>query len=474
MTSEVNDAVSRARSAQPGWAALSFRERARFLRGLASRLREDKDLLRLVSLETGKPELEALGFELGYVLECTRYLSGRAGRRVLAESIGRPFVFPWKRTRVKHLPRGVVAVIGPWNFPLLNNYGDAIAPLLAGNAVILKPSPFTPSASLRVETLWREMGFPRDVFQVLPGDGRVGEALVDTCDMVFFTGSVASGKAVARRAAERLIPCVTELGGKSAMIVLEDADLDAAATAAVWGCFANAGQICIRPERILVLESVADDFVSRVLVKTMALHDQRSSITADIGPVMTSEQVGRAQAQLMDAVAMGASIRCGLDPRVVSNGRRILPTVVDHVSAACRLSQEETFAPILAVTRVRDTESALSLANDSDLGLAGYVFTRDAARGRQIARAMRVGSVCVNDVLVNYLCVNAPLGGYRQSGIGFRNGVAALLQFCHSQTVVEDRPFLEFLAPLVRRELAFPYKRRTIRLIRWLMSVLYR
>jgi acyl-CoA reductase-like NAD-dependent aldehyde dehydrogenase len=297
---------------------------------------------------------------------------------------------------------------------------------------------------------------------------------VDTCDMVFFTGSVASGKAVARRAAERLIPCVTELGGKSAFIVLEDADLDAAATAAVWGCFANAGQICIRPERILVLESVADDFLARVLAKTRALHDQQGSVASDIGPVMTDEQVGRARAQLMDALAQGASIRCGIDPQAMSLGRRLPPTVVDHVSPACRLSREETFAPILAVTRVRDTESALSLANDSDLGLAGYVFTRDVARGRQVARALRVGSVCVNDVLVNYLCVNAPLGGFQQSGIGFRNGAAALLQFCHAQSLVEDRPFLEWVSPWVRQELAFPYKRRTNRLIRWLMSVLYR
>jgi len=386
----------------------------------------------------------------------------------LAESVGRPFVFPWKRTRVRHLPRGVVAVIGPWNFPLLNNFGDAIAPLLAGNAVILKPSPFTPSASLRVEAIWRDMGLPESVFQVIEGDGGVGERLVDTCDMVFFTGSVAAGRAVAQRAAARFIPCVTELGGKSAMIVLEDADLDAAATAAVWGCFANAGQICIRPERLLVVSSVADDFVARVLAKTLALH------AGDLGRVMSDLQADRVREQLGEAVAGGASIRCGVDLASSGKDRAIPPTVVDHVSPSARLATEETFAPILPVIRVRDAQEALAVANDSKFGLAGYLFTRDVGRGRNLARALDTGSICVNDVLVNYMCVNAPLGGYRSSGLGFRNGALALLQFCHPQSIIEDRPFFEWITPLILGELAFPYRTRTTRAIRWLMARLYR
>jgi acyl-CoA reductase-like NAD-dependent aldehyde dehydrogenase len=466
-------AVARARAAQPAWAALSFRERARFLRRLALHLRDDQELPRLISSEGGKPMFEAVGFEVGYVLETIRFLAGRAGRAALVETCRRPFVFPWKRTRVAWRPRGVVAVIGPWNFPLLNNFGDAVAPLLAGNALLLKPSPHTPGASRRVEQLWREAGLPDGVFQVIEGDAEVGRALVDVCDMVFFTGSVAGGRAVARRAGERLIPYVAELGGKSPMIVLADADLEAAARGAVWGAFANSGQICIRPERVLVQAEVADAFVALLVRETQALRVGPVDGDVDVGALMLDAQVERARAQIADAVTRGGQILCGGDLLADRPGRYFAPTAVDHVSPDSALAREETFAPVLPILRVRDADEAVRLANDSPFGLAGYVWSANPETARNVARRLQTGSVCINDVLVNYLCANAPLGGIKQSGLGFRSGPEGLRQFCYPQTIVEDRAWLRFLARFVRRRLGFPYRQGMLRLVRWLIRVLY-
>jgi len=253
--SQVDEAMARARAAQGAWAALPFAARAAALRRLARALRDDPGFLDTLIGESGKPSYEAEAIEVFYTLELTRYYTGRAGRRALRDELRHPLIFANKRARLVHHARGVVAVIGPWNWPLLNNYADCIAPLLCGNAVVLKPSEHTPLTSLRVLALWRKLGLPNDVFQVVPGRAEAGEALCERADMIFFTGSQAVGRRVASRAGERLVPVVAELGGKSAMIVLADADLPRAAHAAVWSSFAHSGQVCVRTERVLVEEA---------------------------------------------------------------------------------------------------------------------------------------------------------------------------------------------------------------------------
>src|SRR5262249_29826833 len=258
---EVTAAVARARAAQPAWGALPFAERARALRRLARALRDDPSFLETLAAESGKPLYDAELMELFYLLELVRYYTGRAGRRALRDDLRHPLIFATKRARVVHHPRGVVGVIGPWNWPLLNNYADCVAPLAAGNAVVLKPSEHTPLTSLRVAALWRELGLPDGVFQVVPGRGEAGQALCATCDMSCLTGRAATGRQVAGGCGERRVPVVVELGGKSAMIVLADADLPRAARAAVWSGFAHSGQVCIRTERVLVEEAVAERFL---------------------------------------------------------------------------------------------------------------------------------------------------------------------------------------------------------------------
>jgi acyl-CoA reductase-like NAD-dependent aldehyde dehydrogenase len=481
----VDAAWQRAHAAQPAWGALSLRERARMLRTLARRIRDDERLTRTLVAESGKPRYEAEAIEIFYTLELTRSLTSRRARRALGDELRAPFVFAYKRARVVKHPRGVVGVIGPWNWPLLNNFADCVAPLLAGNAVLLKPSEWTPLTSLRVAELWRELALPDGVFQVLPGRGALGAALCDRCDMIFFTGSQAVGRRVAARCGERLIPAVMELGGKSPFIVLADADLARAARAAVWGAFAHSGQVCVRPERVLVEESVAERFegLCRELVLDLRQGtgpDPEGETEIDVGAMTFAPQMRHAEAQVADAVAGGAAIVAGTGHPIAGEAARagggprfFSPTLLTQVPADARVAVEETFAPVLPIVRVRDAEEALRLANDSPLGLSGSVWTRDRVRGRALARRLQAGSVCVNDVLTNYFIVEAPLGGTKGSGLGVRHGREGLLQFCRLETIVEDRPGLGWLAALVSGQLMFPYRRRTLRLLRWLMRRIY-
>jgi acyl-CoA reductase-like NAD-dependent aldehyde dehydrogenase len=476
---QVEEAVARARAAQRAWGALPFGRRAAALRRLARALRDDPGFLDTLIGESGKPSYEAEVMELFYTLELTRYYSGRSGRRALRDELRHPLIFANKRARLVHHPRGVVGVIGPWNWPLLNNYADCIAPLLCGNAVILKPSEHTPLTSLRVLSLWRKLDLPDGVFQVVPGRAEAGEALCERADMIFFTGSQTIGRRVAGRAGERLVPVVAELGGKSAMIVLADADLPRAAHAAVWSSFAHSGQVCIRTERVLVEEPVAERFVGLCAEEIATLRQGPPPLPSggadgglDVGAITFAPQITRAREQIADAVARGARVVAGGESRGGA-GQFFAPTLLADVTPDMAVMREETFGPVMPNMRVANAEEALRVANDSALGLTGSIWSRDEARARALARRVEAGSVLVNDVLVNYFCVEAPLGGVKASGVGVRHGPEGLRQFCRLETVVEDHPLLGWLSPFLARQLTFPYKARTQRLLRRFMRWFY-
>ena len=371
--------------------------------------------------------------------------------------------------------RGVVGVIGPWNWPLLNNFGDAIAPLIAGNAVVLKPSPLTPLTSLRMAELWRDAGLPPDVFQVVTGGPETGAALVDAVDLVFFTGSTQIGREVAKRGAERLIPVILELGGKSPMIVLADADLPRTARAAVWSAFANCGQVCIRTERVLVDRRVATAFL-RLAVEAAAQLRQGASPRSDefdIGPTVQHARIEYLQHQIADAVSRGARVALGGSRRSDLGPGFLSPTILADCEPAMSVMREETFGPLLPIMSVDDEEHAIRVANDPPGGLSGSVWSRDVARARAVARRLETGSVCLNDALVSYMCVEAPLAGARSSGLGFRHGPEALRQFCRIETIIEDAPILGLASKRVANYLQFPYRREVLRLLRWVMRNRY-
>jgi acyl-CoA reductase-like NAD-dependent aldehyde dehydrogenase len=472
-------AIERARAAQPAWGALPFAERGRVLRRLARAVRDDATLVDTLISESGKPRYEAEGIEVFYTLELTRYYTGRAGRRALADELRGPMVFANKRARVVRHPHGVVAVIGPWNWPLLNNYADCVGPLAAGNAVVLKPSEHTPLTSLRVAELARRAGVPDGVFQVVAGRGDAGAALTAAADMIFFTGSAATGKEVAKAAAARLVPVVLELGGKSPMIVLADADLPRAAHAAVWSAFSNSGQVCIRTERVLVEASVADRFINLAATEIARLRQAPPPLArphaadVDVGAITFAPQMDHADRHIADAVARGGRVVTGGTRRTDLPGRFFAPTLIVDATPEMDVMREETFGPVLPVMRVADAEEALRVANASPMGLSGSVWSGDAGRAVALARRLDAGSVCINDALVNYFIVEAPLGGIKASGMGFRHGPEGLRQFCRIETIVEDRPLLGWLSRLLGRELTFPYSARTQRLLRWVMKRFY-
>ena len=469
-------AVVAARAAAPHWAALGLAERAEALKRWRDEILDDVELVPTLVSESGKPRSEAEGIEILYLSELIRFSIG-AARKALREETRHPLLFLTKKTRLVRRPLGVVGVIGPWNFPILNNAADAVAPLLAGNAVVLKPSEITPLTSLRLAELWRKAGNPADVFGVVTGRGLAGAALVDRVDGVMFTGSVATGRKVAARAAERLIPCVTELGGKSPFVVLRSADLPRAAEAAAWSSFIHSGQACIRTERIYVEEPVAERFEELLLARVKALRqrppDPRSGAAVDLGAVTSPRQLATVERHLADALAKGAYLATGGRRREGMTGYFFEPTLLLGAKQEMDVMRGETFGPLVAVMRVKDADEALRLANDSHLGLNASVFgAPDGAMA--FARRLESGQVIVNDVLVNYFVVEAPLGGWKDSGLGVRHGVEGVRQWTRTQAITVRRPLLAPLERLIAKLLAFPYDPRVHSVLKRVTRLLYR
>jgi acyl-CoA reductase-like NAD-dependent aldehyde dehydrogenase len=470
----VAETVARARAAVPAWAA-SLEERVEALLKWRDLVLDTPLVPETLVKESGKPRHEAEGIEVLYLCELIRAMT-RLARRALAEETRNPLLFLTKKTRLVRHPLGVVGVIGPWNFPILNNAADAVAPLLAGNAVVLKPSEVTPLTSCLLRDLWVKAGNPKDAFQVVTGRGATGAALVDLADAVMFTGSVATGRRIAARCGERLVPCVTELGGKSPFVVLAGADLERAAQAAAWSSFIHSGQVCIRTERIYVHASVADRFETLLASRVGALRQaapEPGGGAHDLGSVTFARQIGVVERQIADAVAKGARVLTGGARRGNGPGLFFEPTVLSGATHDMEVMREETFGPLVPVMRFWENDEALRLANDTHLGLNATVFGKPA-EAEAFARRLQSGQAIVNDVLVNYFVVESPLGGWRASGLGVRHGVEGLRQWTRAEAVTMRRPLLAPVDRFLAKKLAFPYDPRVLAVLRRAMRLLYR
>lgn len=436
---EVRLAVEHARAAQLRWAQKSFDERADLLYRYRDLLIDNQEKIAdLVTGETGKPRSEVYGNELFYLYDAIGFWAKNAAKYLKPENI-RPHLLKSKKVVSIYSPIGVVGIIGPWNFPLVLTIGDALPALMAGNAVVIKPSDLTPLAALFAAELAEKAGWPEKLLQVIPGYGDTAEALIDRVDMISFTGSVATGKKVMRQAAERLIPVALELGGKDAMIVLKDADLDRAAGACVWGALMNSGQVCTSIERVYVEEAVYYGFVDRVLERVKKLRQGPSAELVELGSMTSAAQLGKVEAQVRDALAKGAKVLHGGQRNPRLSGYYYEPTVLIDVDHRMDIMRDETFGPVIPIMKVRDAEEAIRLANDSPYGLDGSVFTRDRERGRLIAESIEAGSVCINDGLVNFVITEAPMGGIKESGIGRRHGMEGIRKYARQKTLVIDR-----------------------------------
>jgi acyl-CoA reductase-like NAD-dependent aldehyde dehydrogenase len=440
--SEVRSAVERAHAAQPTWGDLGVRKRVAVLREFQRKLRTRKsEIAEVITQEAGKPLAEALTTEVLVVLDAARFLIDRAYRLLRDEPLHHGnLATKLKRGRLVREPYGVVGIISPWNYPFSIPATEALAALVAGNAVVLKPSEFTSLAALALESLLQASGVPRDIFQVVIGDGATGAVLINShIDKLVFTGSVATGKRIAAAAAERLLPMVLELGGKDPMLVLDDADIDVASSAAVWGAFLNAGQTCLSVERCYVHRRLYQEFLRACVEKTKKLRvgyglDRES----DVGPMIHERQLRIVEAQMEDAVAHGARVLAG-GSRLPELGKNFYaPTVLADVTHGMSIMREETFGPVLPVMAFDSDEAAVKLANDSEYGLAASVWTRDRARGERLARRIQAGTVMVNDVVSYFGISEAPHGGVKSSGIGRAHGRSGLEEMTRLKYVDSD------------------------------------
>jgi acyl-CoA reductase-like NAD-dependent aldehyde dehydrogenase len=438
---EVAEAVARGRRAQAFWRTTSFTHRAQMLYRLRDVLLDEQEKLAdVVTAETGRPRAEAYGNELFYLCDAIGVWAKKS-RSYLGPTTVRPH-FPLmkaKKVVCTYDPRGVIGIISPWNFPLTLTLGEALPAIMAGNAVVIKPSELTPLSALFGAEMALKAGLPEHLIQVVIGWGDTGESLIDHCDMISFTGSVATGRRVMHRAAERLIPVSLELGGKDPMIVLKDADLERAAGACVWGALMNAGQACTSVERVYVEAPVYDDFVALVCAKARAIRQGPSSELVDIGTMTSEAQLEKVAAQVEESVARGAKVLVGGKRNARLAGLYFEPTVLVDVNHDMTIMNEETFGPVIPIMRCADSAEALRLANDSRYGLSASIFSRNPDSASRLAKQLESGAVCINDSLVNYIIPDAPMGGIKESGLGCRHGAEGIRKYCHQKTIVTDR-----------------------------------
>jgi succinate-semialdehyde dehydrogenase/glutarate-semialdehyde dehydrogenase len=439
--SEVGELAGRARDAQKAWGSASFAFRAGVIRRFHDLVLDRSDLvLDTIQSETGKSRRDALA-ELVTVAGTARYYLAH-GARYLAPKRKRGAVPLLTHSSLEHRPHGLVGLIVPWNYPFLLSMGDALPALLAGNAVLLKPSEVTPLSALLGKTLLGQSGLNPDLLCIVQGGVEVGSELIRRVDYVGFTGSSANGRKVAVAAAERLIPFSLELGGKNPMIVLKDAPLEQAADALLAGAFSNAGQTCISVERIYVESSVFDRFAQLVSERTRALKLGWSrSFDTDIGSMIHAGHAEKVQHAIDAAVRAGAVVLAGAKRRPDLGPAFVEPTILAQVDRGAPIAVDETFGPVVSLHRVGGRDEAVALANDSQYGLNASVWAGGTASAMEIARHLEVGSVAINSTLMIYNAFDLPMVGIKQSGIGRRHGEQGILRYTQARSIVRSFEF---------------------------------
>jgi len=461
---EVAAAVAKARVAQPAWAGLSYRDRARFiLRAREVVLDQLEEIAKLISRETGKPVTEAIAMEIVPTLDLMHYFADNTKQLLKRKriSLGQ-YNFMARKSYIVYKPLGVVGIISPWNFPWATPLDEIVMALMAGNAVVVKPSELTPFTALKIADVFKQAQLPDGLLQIVTGDGTTGAALVEAgVNKIMFTGSVNTGKRVAEAAAKHLTPVVLELGGKDPMVVFEDANLENAARAAIWGAFCNSGQACASIERCYVHESIADKFVDLVVKETGLLkQDKASTDNIDVGAMTNERQLEIVEDHVSDAVQRGAEVRTGGHRLDGSKGWFHQPTVVTNVDHSMKLMRDETFGPVLPIMTFKTDDEGVRLANDSIYGLTASVFTGDIDRGKRVAEQIDAGTVMINEVVYTHAVAQTPWGGVKQSGYGRTHGTLGLLELVSAQHIHVNA------IPKVADVWWFPYSKRAGALFR--------
>jgi acyl-CoA reductase-like NAD-dependent aldehyde dehydrogenase len=440
---DVETAVEKSRAAFLRWRETSFKERARIvMKAREVILAEMEEIARLISDESGKPVAEALSMEIAPVLDLMQYFARNAAKILKPEKINIGlYAMLGRYSKIIYQPLGVVGIIPAWNYPFSIPAGETAMALLAGNTVILKPSELTPFTGVKIGEIFAKAGLPENVLQVLTGDGRTGAALVDAgVNKIMFTGSVGTGKKIAETAAKHLTSVVLELGGKDPMIVFEDANLNLAAEAAIWGAFCNSGQSCSSVERLYVEESIKEEFTNLVVEKTKKLRQNYGSDeSTDIAAMSSERQLKIVEDHVRSFAAEGAKILTGGKRNAEFKGTFFEPTVIGDADNSMRAMREETFGPTLPIAIFKTEEEAIKLANDSEFGLTASVWTKDLTKGKRVAERIEAGTVCVNEVLYTHGIGQTPWGGFKNSGYGRTHGKHGLMELVQPQHIHVNR-----------------------------------
>ncbi len=445
-TEEVREAVEKSRRAFERWRETSFRERARFImRTREVILNELDEIACLISDESGKPIAEALSMEIAPVLDLMQYFAKNTAKILKPERINIGLYATLGRTsKIIYKPLGTVGIIPAWNYPFSIPLGETVMAVMAGNAVIVKPSELTPFTGKKIGEIFEKANLPENVVQILTGDGRTGAALVDAgIEKIMFTGSVATGKKIAESAAKHLTSVVLELGGKDPMIVFADANLELAAQGAIWGAFCNSGQSCSSVERLYVEESAAEEFTKLIVEKTLRLNqDSGDKETTDVAAMSSERQIAIVEDHIESFRREGAKILTGGRRNQNFEGAFYEPTVIGGATNEMRGMREETFGPTLPIATFRTEQEAVDLANDSDFGLTASVWTKDLTKGKRVAEKILAGTVCVNEVLYTHGIGQTPWGGFKQSGYGRTHGKLGLMELVAPQHIHVNRVLL--------------------------------
>lgn len=436
---DVKAAVDRSREVFHKWKITTFAERKHLVMKAREVILADLDVIaKLISAESGKPFGEAIAMEIAPVLDLMQWIARGAEKMLRPRRVGIGlYALLGRSSKIVHKPLGVVGIIPAWNYPFSIPLGEAVMAVMAGNSVVIKPSELTPLIGVKIGEIFDRAGAPEGLVQVVTGAGETGAALVEAVpDKIMFTGSVATGKRIAEAAAKTLTPTVLELGGKDPMIVFDDANLDLAAGAAVWGAFCNAGQSCSSVERLYVQEGAAGKLTELIVEKTKQLKIGRGdSENVSIGAMSSERQLKIVEDHVADFRRAGATILSGGN----NDGLFYEPTVITGATNEMRGMREETFGPTLPIATFKTEEDAVALANDSEFGLTASVWTRDYAKGRRVAEQIDAGSVCINEVLYTHGIGQTPWGGFKNSGRGRTHGQLGLMELVQPQHIHTNR-----------------------------------